>query len=507
MASNPNTLNPILSTQQFEVQVEALAMDPLIATDPDGHDVPILASRVPTLANGDIARDGVTITYHLRHGVVWQDGAPFTSHDVAFTWHAIMNPNTAVATRHGYDDIARIDTPDPYTAIFHLKAPFAPAVHTFFAHSDAVIAIIPAHLLERYHDLNRVPFNSLPVGTGPYKIVRWVHGDRIEYVANDRYFLGKPQIARIVVHYIPDENTIINEMRSHEVDWFVDATPAVYPQLHSIPGVDVRLVPFNGFDSIIFNTQRVPFSDVRLRRAVGLSIDKARLVQDVTYGTTVPATNDLPSFMWAFDPKAGTTKPDLAQAKALLEAAGWQPGPDGICMRGAQRLTLGLAYRSDSLADRRRGVSISGMLHNAGIEVELKGYPVALLYGSSEGGGILASGRYDAGLQTWYAGIDPDDSSQLLCDQIPPGGYNWSRICDPALDAAEHVALSHYDLPTRKRAYGEVQETLARDVPEVYLWWPRQIEAVDAKLQNFRPNGLVEDWNSYAWSFAGAARR
>jgi peptide/nickel transport system substrate-binding protein len=507
MASNPNTLNPILSTQQFEVQVEALAMDPLIATDPDGHDVPMLASRVPTLANGDISRDGVTIAYHLRHGVVWQDGAPFTSRDVAFTWHAIMNPNTAVATRHGYDDIARIDTPDAYTAIFHLKAPFAPAVHTFFAHSDSVIAIIPAHLLERYKDLNRVPFNSLPVGTGPYKIVRWVHGDRIEYVANDRYFLGKPQIARIVVHYIPDENTIINEMRSHEIDWFVNATPAVYPQLRSIPGVDVRLVPFNGFDSIIINTRRAPFSDVRLRRAVELSIDKERLVQDVTYGTTVPATEDLPNFMWAFDPAAGTTKPDLARAKALLESAGWRPGPDGIRVRGAQRLTLGLAYRSDSLADRRRGVSISAMLRTAGIEAELKGYPVALLYGSAEGGGILASGKYDAGLQTWYAGIDPDDSSQLLCDQFPPGGYNWSRICDPALDAAEHIALTAYDLPTRKRAYAQVQEALARDVPEVYLWWPRQIEAIDAGLQNFRPNGLVEDWNSYAWSFAGAARR
>ena len=219
-----NTLNPILATQQLEVQAMAFAMDGLIATDPEGHDVPMLAARVPTLENGDIAKDGRSITYHLRHGVVWQDGAPFSSRDVAFTWQAIMNPNTNVATRHGYDQVTRVDTPDPYTAVFRLKRPFAPAVHTFFAHSDSVYFILPAHLLEKYHDLNDIPFNSLPFGTCPFKVVRWLHGDRIEYVANDNYFLGKPKLRHIVVRIVPDENTIVDEMRAHEIDWFAQAS-------------------------------------------------------------------------------------------------------------------------------------------------------------------------------------------------------------------------------------------------------------------------------------------
>ena len=149
---------------------EAFVFDPLVATDPEGRDVPILASVVPTLENGGIGRDGLTITYHLRRGVRWQDGAPFTSRDVQFSYRAIMNLKTNVATRHGYDVIARVDTPDAHTAVFRLKHPFAPAVHTFFAHSDAPYFILPAHLLEKYPDLNRVPFNTLPVGTGPFKI-------------------------------------------------------------------------------------------------------------------------------------------------------------------------------------------------------------------------------------------------------------------------------------------------------------------------------------------------
>jgi peptide/nickel transport system substrate-binding protein len=504
MSGSTNTLNPILSTQQFEVQAEAFAFDFLVATDARGQDVPMLAARVPTLENGDIARDGRTIVYHLRHGVLWQDGAPFSSADVAFTWHAIMNPNTAVATRHGYDQVERVETPDPFTVVFRLKRPFAPAVHTLFGISDSPIGILPAHLLARYHDLNNLPYNSLPVGTGPYRIVRWVRGDRIEYEANDRYFLGKPHIRRIVLRFIPDENTIVNEMRAHEIDWFVQATPRVYQQLKLLPDVDVRLVPFNGVDSIIFNTARAPFADARLRRAVGLAIDKPELARKVTFDTTLPATEDIPDFMWAFDPAAGTSKPDFAAAKALLDAAGWHAVDGGARVRDGKRLTLELAFRTDSITDRNRGVVIASMLAVVGIDVRLKGYQTAMLYGPPGENGVLSSGHYDASLLTWYAGVDPDDSTQLLCDQRAPHGFNWSLYCNPALDAAENLALTNYDRPTRARAYAAVQRILARDAPYVYLWWPRQIEAVNDDLQNFEPNGMVEPWNSYAWTFRGS---
>jgi peptide/nickel transport system substrate-binding protein len=496
---SPNTLNPFLSTQQVEALMEAFVFDPLIATDENGRDVPILAAEVPTTENGGIRRDGLTITYKLRHGVHWQDGAPFTSRDVAFSYRAIMNPATAVATRHGWDQIARVETPDRYTAVFRLKRPFAPAVHTFFAHSDAPYYILPAHLLERYPDLNRVPFNSKPVGTGPFKLERWLRGDRLEFVANDGYFLGKPKLRRIIVRLVPDENTIASEMRAHEMDWFSAATPRMFPQLKSIDGLDVRLVPMNANDAIIFNTKRPPFDDPNVRRAVGLAIDKPLLVRKATFGTTVPATEDLPWFMWAFDPTAGTSARNLPEANALLERAGWSRTADGIRYKDGRRLTMGLAFRTDSITDRNRGVLIASMLKDAGIDVELKGYTTSLLYGPP-GAGILADGKFDAGLQTWYAGSDPDDSTQLTCDQAAPKGFNWARYCNPAMDAAQRTALGHYDRATRKRAYATVEELLARDAPFVYLWWPRQIEAVNTDLKSFRPNGIVENWNAWEWS-------
>jgi peptide/nickel transport system substrate-binding protein len=500
MIANPRTLNPILSTQTFEGIVETFILDPLIATDPEGHDHPILASVVPTLENGGISKDGLTITYHLRRNVRWHDGVPFTSKDVRFSFDAIMNPGTAVASRHGYDDIAKVDTPDDYTVVLHLKRPFAPAVHTFFAHSDTPYEILPAHVLQRYPNLNNVPFNSHPIGTGPFRFVRWLRGDRIELTANDDYFLGKPKLRKIVIHIVPDENTIANQMRAHEVDWFVQPTPRVYPELKGIPGIDVRLVDFNGNDNIQINVTKPPLDDARVRRAIGYAIDKRELVDKVTFGTTVPATEDLPSFMWAFDPTAGTSARDLPKAQALLDAAGWKAGPDGIRRRAGKRLTFDLAFRVESATDRARGVLVAAMLRDAGFEVRLKGYNTTILYATQAQGGIMATGRFQAVLTDWFAGVDPDDSAQLMCDQIPPNGWNWSRYCSPKMDALQRIALSHYDRATRKAAYSKIEHLLAEDAPFIYIWWPRQIEPINDDLKNFRPNGIIEDWNAYQWS-------
>src|SRR5579863_1418453 len=164
----PKNLNPIYGTNTSENFLASLAFDELVTNDPQGNDVPDLAAAVPTQTNGGISRDGKTVTYRLRHGVKWQDGAPFTSADVKFSWQAVMNSRNNVVERRGYDDVRSVDTPDPYTVVFHLKEPFAPFVNTVFGESDDPLRVIPSHLLAKYADLNQVPFNTQPVGTGPF---------------------------------------------------------------------------------------------------------------------------------------------------------------------------------------------------------------------------------------------------------------------------------------------------------------------------------------------------
>src|SRR6202011_1372588 len=149
--------------------------------DAAGRPVPALALVVPSRANGGISKDGLTVTYHLRPGVFWHDGKPFTSADVAASYRAVMDPRSLVQSRHGYDVVARVQTPDPLTVRFTLKRAFAPFVGTVFAESDAPYYLAPAHLLR--NGLARSPLASAAMGTGPYRLVRWARGDRIELEA------------------------------------------------------------------------------------------------------------------------------------------------------------------------------------------------------------------------------------------------------------------------------------------------------------------------------------
>ncbi len=501
---SPNTLNPILSAFTTEGFINRLTFDNLITTDAGGtHLIPVLASEVPTQANGGISRDGLTITYHLRSNVRWQDGVPFSSKDVKFSWQAMMNDANNVNERVGYDEVRSVDTPNATTAVFHLKHIFAPFVNTVFAESDNPVCIIPEHLLAKYPNLNKVPFNQHPIGTGPFKVVRWVRGDHIELVANDHYFRGKPKLRRIIVREIPDENTSLNALRSHDVDWIFEASENLHNALRSLP--DVKIVTNDQPQTLgmIMNTSRPLLSDVRVRRAIAYAVNKPALVHDDTGDTATVAWADQPPFMWAYEPNVSKYPHDAAKARALLESAGWAAGSDGIMRRNGQPLALQLAYNVENATRRSVAVQVQAMLKEAGIDIEIKSYPANLFFATYGQGGILTNGKFDLTVSGWIAGMDPDDHSLYESDEIPrpghPDGTNYSRFNDPEMDAAQRAALSTYDQAARKKAYSTIQQILARELPENYIWFPRQIQPISPNFKNFAPNPVNESWNAYQW--------
>ena len=498
--AQPNTLDILLAGNTTEAAIDRLISDPLVSVDARGtKQVPILAETVPTLANGGISKDGLTITYHLRKGVRWHDGAPFTSKDVKFTWSAILNPNNNVITQTGYQLASRVDTPDDYTVVFHMKRRFAPAVDTLFGESDSPYGILPEHLLGRLHDINDAPFNSNPVGTGPFKVKEWVRGDHLTLVPNDDYFLGKPKLQQIVVRFIPDENTELNALRTHDIDWQFEASPQEYRALESIPGLKIVLQDRNENERIQLNTKHPPLDDVRVRQAIAYAIDLKSLVNNLTFGSAAVADQDLPPFMWAHQANVRRYPFDRAKARALLAAAGWVPGPDGDVVKDGKRMTLELAYNVTNATRRAGVVQVQAMLKAVGINLAVKGYQGALLFASVGQGGILQNGRYDLSWNGWVAGIDPDQSSLFVCDARPPRGNNTSFYCNPELDAAEGAALENFDRTVRARAYARIEAILTRDVPHINIWWPRQIQPINPDFQNFTPNPVTETWNAYAW--------
>ncbi|MBV8284387.1 MAG: hypothetical protein JO175_07035, partial [Candidatus Eremiobacteraeota bacterium] len=142
-------LNPLLNSNTTDSFIDFFMDEPLLWADDKGNPVPALALVVPTQANDGISRDGLTITYHLRKDAKWSDGVPVTSKDVKWSWSAIMNNANNVVSRHGYDFVKSIDTPDDYTVVVHLKQRFSPFVNSFFAMSDQPYPVAPAHILSK----------------------------------------------------------------------------------------------------------------------------------------------------------------------------------------------------------------------------------------------------------------------------------------------------------------------------------------------------------------------
>jgi peptide/nickel transport system substrate-binding protein len=485
-ASEPRSLNPLLNISIDQNNLLRLLFDPLVASDAAGNPTPALAARVPTQANGGISADGLTITYHLRHDVRWQDGVALTSRDIAFSTRAMLDPKNPIVSRRGYDAIASVATPDRYTVRVRLKHRFAPFVATYFSESDFPFYPVPEHLLARERDIERAPYSAAPVGDGPFRFVRWERGDHVELAANDDYYGGKPKLRSIIWRFVPDENTELAQLRTGELDMAITLSPLAAAQLAGDHAIHIVASPVNGYFGLLFNTRRV--SDVRVRHAIATAIDAASVRATITHGFDRPAVADLPAFLWAFDSRLHALPYDPVGARALMQSAGYGP---------QHPFPLDLAIIAGSRTNAAWAVLLQATLARIGVDVRIHPY-TAGVYGAGEGS-ILRSGRYDATIYFWIAGIDPDDSSQFLCDQRPQAGQNVALYCSAEMDAAQRAALEHYDRPTRKAAYARIESLLLRDVPIVFVGSPTDITALRGSLAGFAPNPVTPSAQAQNW--------
>ena len=222
-SEKPKSLNPLLAATTTDGFIDRLMFEPLITADPRRGDSLPDARRARSddgqrRHQSQWAHDNV---YRLRDDAHAEAAAvPVTSADVKWSWEAIVNPNDNVISRHGYDIVGSIGTPDARTVVVRLKRRFAPFVNTFFAESDRRPASRPRTCFRSYSNINQIPFNEAPnVSDGPFRFEpSWQHGERIVVTANPSFFEGRPGLQRVVVVLVPDENTATNLLRTHAID-------------------------------------------------------------------------------------------------------------------------------------------------------------------------------------------------------------------------------------------------------------------------------------------------
>ncbi|MBV8073850.1 MAG: hypothetical protein JO140_00370, partial [Candidatus Eremiobacteraeota bacterium] len=466
-ASELNNLNPLLLQDLTLGLLSSLTMAWLVRYDAHNLPIPELATEVPTQQNGGISADGKTITFHLRKGVVWSDGAPFDARDLVFTYKQVMNPANNITSRTGWDLITRLDTPDPYTAVFHLKEPYASFLPTFFGTAGANPCILPEHILRGVPNINNVPYNSLPVGIGPFKYVAWQRGQQIELAANDKYWRGKPKLERIIFKIIPDRNTVLTQLQTHEVDLWYPVGGAYYDRVKAIDGISTIRQPgylFNHFD---FNMSKPIFQDKAVREALRYAIDRKLIIDKIGHGIGILQESPIGPTHPVFDPNIPKVPFDLDKANALLDGAGWKRGSDGIRAKNGMRLSIFFAAFTGSPDVDSQLALIQGWWKQIGVELNVHRYAAPVMFAPYAEGGIIYAGKFDMVGFAWQDEPVGDLTNLYDSSQIPPNGQNDPRYHNAKVDKALAEFRRTYDLAKQKSLSGIVQAQVVEDIPTV----------------------------------------
>lgn len=497
----PISLNPALENGQRSTQWGELLFSYLVKYDNRGRLIGDVARYAPTPENGGISKDGLTITYHLRKGVRFADGAPLTAQDCVWSIDAINNTANNVQSRYGYDRIRSAAAPDPYTLVLHLKAPFAPIVTSVLAPQG--FPILPRHLLAKYRDFNRIPFDSKPIGSGPYVVDRWLRGDRVQMHANPLYFGGEPKIRHLTVVFIPQPQQGADELATGEIQaYFNEQDYSQYPMLQALRGYRVLDTAVGAVDALIFNTQHSRTNDARVRRALAEAVDFRSVVRKAYRGALDARHPGRGLFLWAFDPAAYPDVPyDPAGARARLQQAGWKTGADGIRAKNGEKLDVQLVIQAAVIGEQVAANDIAQYERAVGAAVTIKQFNVTQFGAPADLGGPVYGGRFDMALYSFVNGDDPDTTDQFACANVPPRGYNKSRICDPRIDALLREGRTTYDQARRRSVYRRLQALLYRELPIALIYQRRELDVFPEALRG--PSGSVDSvfWNVADWRF------
>jgi peptide/nickel transport system substrate-binding protein len=489
----PNSLIRLFSNQAAADDVTALLFEPLFRYDDRGIPVPALATEFPSIQNGLISKDGLRITFKLRPNARWSDGQPVTADDVVFTWHAIVDGKNPVVLTAGYDGIKTMIADSPHQVTMLLKKPFGPAVYLF---SEGSFPPLPSHLLAKYERIDRLPYDSDPVGDGPFVLKQWVHGSDIIFAPNPYYWRGRARLDQIDIRIIPDSVTDVNALKTHEIDVLDGVTKNLVDEVAHIEGVNVVKQLSANYRHLDFNLKNPILADAVVRRAIATSIDFDKIIHDVYHGLGVRGSSTVPPLSWA----ANGLKPlpyDSAAARAALDADGWKLGEAGIRSRGGQKLSLTMSTATESLPNQMAEQVLADELHRVGIEVTIKNYATSILFAPD---GPLRTGKYDMSWIVDTEGTDPDFLGGIGCDYMPPHGSNTDYYCNPRVDALLRDAQLHYDLATRRRDYTEASKILIHDAPFVVVYWDVNVIGQNSDLKNFKPSPFVTDfWNAWEW--------
>ena len=440
----------------------------------------------------EVSPDGKRITFRLRKGVTWHDGAPFTSEDVLFTYRRMIDPNTPTAYAEDFKQVKRAETPDPSTFVVEYGKPFAPALASWGMH------VLPKHLLAVYPDISRSPLNKKPVGTGPFRFVEWKTGEKTVFEANPDYFEGRPYLSRVVTRVIPDPATMFLELKSGGID-MMGVTPLQYTRQTETEEFrksfhKYRYLSF-GYTYLGFRLSHPLFSDQRVRQAIAQAINKKEIIDGVLFGLGQEATGPYKPGTWVHNPDVKRYPYDPQRAKALLGEAGWKDADgDGVLEKEGRKFSFTVLTNAGNESRAKTAAIIQQNLDGVGVKMEIRTLEWAAFINE-----FVDKRKFDAVILGWSIPQDPDQYDIWSSKKTGPKELNFVGFQNAEVDRLLEEGRRTFDLEKRKKAYSRIQEILAEEQPYVFLYYPDALPVVHKRIHGIEPAPAGISYNFIKW--------
>ncbi|ACO31773.1 ABC transporter substrate-binding protein [Acidobacterium capsulatum] len=455
--SSPTNLDPRVGLDAQSEHIDQLLFDALVQHNNHFGFAPDLAVSWQT-------PDPLTYIFHLRRDVRFSNGQPLTSRDVKWTFTSMMDGTVITVKAGSYEDVRSIDTPDAWTVVFHLKRPDNSFIENL---ADGAIGIVP-------YGSGR-NFGQHPVGTGPFEFVSQRFDRDVVIERAPHSWHAEPKIRRVRFDVVPDATTRALELEKGAADVELNSLPAdTVTALMQNPNLVVEAEPGTNLNYVVFNTRDAILRHVRVRQAIAAAVNRKLIVQSLFRGRARLAESLLPPEHWAWT----RTPPhdyDPALANRLLDEAGYPRGRDGI------RFHLSLKTSTDETT-RLIALAMQDELAQVGIALDVRSFEFATFYAD------LTHGAFQLAISRWIGGNEQPDIFRYTyaASAVPPYGANRGFYNNPDVNQWITDAQTAPTLAEEKQDYAKIQQTVARELPTLDLWYLDTVLVHTRRLKHVR---------------------
>ena len=493
IAREPDVISPIMANETLEQVISWFFVEGLVQIDSNGNPVPVLAEELPTLSE-----DGLSLTYTLKPGVRFSNGDPFTCADIQFTWKAVMYYLTPIS-KAGYELIQAVDCPDENTAVVRFTSGYAQYLQLF--------SFILPQGAGSLDSVTKWDYHQAPIGTGPWKVLEWQVGDHILLVRNEYYREpGKPYLENIELKFLKYRENSVDLLSKGQLDvaWGLDESFLLDLDSLASQGISYSAAQSGINELIVFNladpkldapvdpsaNPHPILSDLRVRQAFQLAIDKQALVDELLSGSVQVSSSVLASGASACAFPPSEYNPE--KAKTLLDEAGWRVGADGIREKDGMRLSLKITTEADSQLRSQIQQALVEEMKAIGVELLVENVSSKEFNASWKAGGLRKHGHFDILLYASGPGISPAvalkrdfHSSRIPTAYNQGAGNNFSRYRNADVDAWIDQSLSITNSDQQQELFCKIAEQINKDVPVIAIYEHLLVSAHRDRLNNF----------------------